>query len=66
MKGKGGEKRVSAGGHVAGGGGGKVERTSTSFFVRIWPTPPVAPATRTVSPGTTTAAFEEEDEEDEA
>ena len=47
-------------------GGGKVERTSTSFFVRIWPTPPVAPATRTVSPGTTTAAFEEEDEEDEA
>ena len=50
-------------GHVA---GGKVERTSTSFFVRIWPTPPVAPATRTVSPGTTTAAFEEEDEEDEA
>jgi len=45
---------------------GKVERTSTSFFVRIWPTPPVAPATRTVSPGTTTAAFEEEDEEDEA
>ena len=65
MKGKGGEKRVSAGGHVA-GGGGKVERTSTSIFVRIWPTPPGAPATRTVSPGTTTAAFEEEDEEDEA
>ena len=65
MKEKGGEKTVSAGGHVA-GGRGEVERTSTSFFVRIWPTPPVAPATRTVSPGTTTAAFEEEDEEGEA
>ena len=64
MKEKGGEKRVSA--TAMSRGGGKVERTSTSFFVRIWPTPPVAPATRTVSPGTTTAAFEEEDEEDEA
>lgn len=26
-------------------------RTSSSFAVTTWPTPPVAPATRTVSPG---------------